>query len=94
MVSYRLATRAGLNGLVHDLSWTGLVAPTTPWQRATVIDLPAILDAILWRVGAVDCEMWNGHHHGYVCMASKLPHVVPIRARSGLVHDLNMIAFK
>ncbi|GMN67067.1 hypothetical protein TIFTF001_036134 [Ficus carica] len=24
----------------------------------------------------------------YVCMASKLPRVVPIRARSGLVHDL------
>ncbi|GMN66184.1 hypothetical protein TIFTF001_035257 [Ficus carica] len=29
-----------------------------------------------------------------VCKASKLPRVVPIRTRSGLVHDLNMIAFK
>ncbi|GMN71556.1 hypothetical protein TIFTF001_052699 [Ficus carica] len=57
-------------------------APTTPWQRATVSDLPAIHDAILWRVGAADCEKWNGHHHG------KLPRVVPIRTRSGLVHDL------
>ncbi|GMN22533.1 hypothetical protein TIFTF001_040285 [Ficus carica] len=60
-----------------------------------VSDLPAILDAILWRVGTADCEMWNGHRHGFwkiekfqVCMASKLPRVVPIRARSGLVHDL------
>ncbi|GMN67725.1 hypothetical protein TIFTF001_036781 [Ficus carica] len=60
-----------------------------------VSDLPAILDAILWRVGAADCEMWNGHRHGFwkiekfqVCMASKLPRVVPIRAKSGLVHDL------
>ncbi|GMN65630.1 hypothetical protein TIFTF001_034692 [Ficus carica] len=47
MVSYRLATRAGLNGLVHGLSWTGLAAPTTPWQRTTVSDLLAVLDAIL-----------------------------------------------
>ncbi|GMN57675.1 hypothetical protein TIFTF001_026788 [Ficus carica] len=29
-----------------------------------VSDLPTILDAILWRVGAADCEMWNGHRHG------------------------------
>ena len=28
-----------------------------------------------------------------VCMASKLPRVVPTRTRSGLVHGLNMIAF-
>ncbi|GMN59967.1 hypothetical protein TIFTF001_029055 [Ficus carica] len=47
-----------------------------------VSDLPAILDAILWRVGSADYEMWNGHRHG------KLPRIVPIRARSGLVHDL------
>ncbi|GMN61670.1 hypothetical protein TIFTF001_030770 [Ficus carica] len=53
-----------------------------------VSDLLAILDAILWRVGAAYCEMWNGHHHGYVCMASKLPRVVPIRVRLGLVYDL------
>ncbi|GMN30981.1 hypothetical protein TIFTF001_050707 [Ficus carica] len=79
--AYVVSTRVR-SGLVHGLSWTGLAAPTTPWQRTTVSDLLAILDAILWRVGAADCEMWNGHHHG------KLPCVVPIRARSGLVHDL------
>ncbi|GMN34362.1 hypothetical protein TIFTF001_042051 [Ficus carica] len=78
--AYVVSTRVR-SGLVHGLSWTRLVAPTTPWQRATVSDLPAILDAILWRVGAADCEMWNGHRHG------KLPRVLPIRARSGLVHD-------
>ncbi|GMN28336.1 hypothetical protein TIFTF001_044228, partial [Ficus carica] len=47
-----------------DTRWRARAgAPTTPWQRATVSDLPAILDAILWRVGAADCEMWNGHRH-------------------------------
>ncbi|GMN51464.1 hypothetical protein TIFTF001_020612 [Ficus carica] len=93
-IQYVVSTRVR-SGLVHGLSWTGLVAPTTPWQRTTVSDLPAILDAILWRVGAADCEKWNGHHHGFwkiekfqVCMASTLPRVVPIRARSDLVHDL------
>ncbi|GMN64288.1 hypothetical protein TIFTF001_033361 [Ficus carica] len=81
MMLYVVSTRVR-SGLVHGLSWAGLAAPTTPGQRTTVSDLPAILDAILWRVGAADCEMWNGHHH------CKLPRVVPIRARSGLVHDL------
>ncbi|GMN58668.1 hypothetical protein TIFTF001_027758 [Ficus carica] len=47
-------------------------APTTPWQRTTVSDLLAILDAILWRVGAADCEMWNGHHHGFWKIVSYL----------------------
>nr|GMN34320.1 hypothetical protein TIFTF001_042026 [Ficus carica]GMN34390.1 hypothetical protein TIFTF001_042043 [Ficus carica] len=63
--AYVVSTRVR-SGLVHGLSWTRLVAPTTPWQRATVSDLPAILDAILWRVGAADCEMWNGHRHGAI----------------------------
>ncbi|GMN73004.1 hypothetical protein TIFTF001_052108 [Ficus carica] len=62
--AYVVSTRVR-SGLVHGLSWTRLAAPTTPWQRATVSDLPAILDAILWRVGAADCEMWNGHRHGF-----------------------------
>ena len=30
----------------------------------------------------------------YVCMASKLPRVVPIRIKSGLVYNLIMMAFK
>ena len=30
VVTYRLATRVGLNGIVHGLSWFGLAAPTTP----------------------------------------------------------------
>ncbi|GMN21502.1 hypothetical protein TIFTF001_051133 [Ficus carica] len=40
-----------LNGLVHGLSWIGLAASTTPWLCATVSNLPAILDARLWRAG-------------------------------------------
>ncbi|GMN68641.1 hypothetical protein TIFTF001_037694 [Ficus carica] len=51
-----------------------------------VSNLMAVLNAILWRIGAADCEIMNVKV--YVCMASKLPRVVPIRARSGLVHDL------
>ncbi|GMN58259.1 hypothetical protein TIFTF001_027379 [Ficus carica] len=34
--------------LVHGLSWIGLAAPTTPWLRATVSSLLAILDARRW----------------------------------------------
>nr|GMN27092.1 hypothetical protein TIFTF001_051561 [Ficus carica]GMN27106.1 hypothetical protein TIFTF001_051562 [Ficus carica] len=30
-----------------------------------VSNLPAILDARLWRDGAADCEMWNGHRLGF-----------------------------
>ena len=30
----------------------------------------------------------------YICMASKLPLVVPIRIKSGLVYNLIMMAFK
>ncbi|GMN20118.1 hypothetical protein TIFTF001_050989 [Ficus carica] len=27
--------------------------------------LPAIPDTRLWKDGAADCEMWDGHHHGF-----------------------------
>ncbi|GMN28760.1 hypothetical protein TIFTF001_044269 [Ficus carica] len=30
-----------------------------------VSNLPAISDAILWRAGAADYEMWDGHCHGF-----------------------------
>ncbi|GMN68967.1 hypothetical protein TIFTF001_038017 [Ficus carica] len=46
-----------------------------------VSNLPAISDAILWRAGAADCEI-------------KLPLVVPIHIKSGLVYNLIMMAFK
>ncbi|GMN64984.1 hypothetical protein TIFTF001_034040 [Ficus carica] len=61
---------------------------SSKYLSVSVSNLTAVLDAILWRVGAADCEMWNGHHHGFWKKNSKLPRVVPIRARSGLVHDL------
>ncbi|GMN27842.1 hypothetical protein TIFTF001_051615 [Ficus carica] len=27
--------------------------------------LPAIPDMRLWKDGVADCEMWDGHHHGF-----------------------------
>ncbi|GMN74556.1 hypothetical protein TIFTF001_052398 [Ficus carica] len=30
-----------------------------------VSNLPTISDAILWRAGAADCEMWDGHCHAF-----------------------------
>ncbi|GMN70167.1 hypothetical protein TIFTF001_039213 [Ficus carica] len=27
--------------------------------------LPAMPDTRLWKDGAADCEMWDGHHHGF-----------------------------
>ncbi|GMN60089.1 hypothetical protein TIFTF001_029187 [Ficus carica] len=52
---YVVSTRAR-SGLVHALSWIGLAAPTTPWQRATVSKLIAILDTRQWSVAIQDCE--------------------------------------
>ncbi|GMN28111.1 hypothetical protein TIFTF001_044198 [Ficus carica] len=40
------------SGLVHDLG-------------TQVSILPAISDAILWKAGAADCEMWDGHCHSF-----------------------------
>ncbi|GMN62415.1 hypothetical protein TIFTF001_031498 [Ficus carica] len=37
-MQYVVSTRFR-SGLVHGLSWTGLAAPTTPWQRATIVVL-------------------------------------------------------
>ncbi|GMN75277.1 hypothetical protein TIFTF001_056506, partial [Ficus carica] len=70
----------------------GLPPSTIPWLCTTVNNLPAISDAIPWKAGAADCEMMNDKV--YVCMASKLPHVVPIRIKSGLVYNLIMMAFQ
>ncbi|GMN66654.1 hypothetical protein TIFTF001_035721 [Ficus carica] len=38
---------------------------TIPWLCTTVSNMPAISDAILWKTGAADCEMWDGHCHGF-----------------------------
>ncbi|GMN27827.1 hypothetical protein TIFTF001_001813 [Ficus carica] len=64
--------------------WTG--------SKPKVSNLPAISDAILWRAGAANCEIMNDKV--YVCMASKLPLVIPIHIKSGLVYNLIMMAFK
>ncbi|GMN20508.1 hypothetical protein TIFTF001_045345, partial [Ficus carica] len=52
-----------LNGLVHDLSWIRLAAPTTPWLCAMVSNLSGMLDARLWIDDTADCKIWVGHHH-------------------------------
>ncbi|GMN27677.1 hypothetical protein TIFTF001_046167 [Ficus carica] len=49
MMQYVVSTRVR-SGLVHGLSWTGLAAPTTPWQRATVSKLIAMLDTRQWSM--------------------------------------------
>ncbi|GMN47060.1 hypothetical protein TIFTF001_016239 [Ficus carica] len=58
--------------------------PTTPRLCTTVSNLPAILDARLWKVGTatVKCGMDTVTEKFQVCMASKLPHVVPTRTRT------------
>ncbi|GMN21651.1 hypothetical protein TIFTF001_043361 [Ficus carica] len=58
-MQYVVSTRVR-SGLVHGLSWTGLAAPTTPWQRATVSKLIAILDTRQWSVAIQDCETVGG----------------------------------
>ncbi|GMN19185.1 hypothetical protein TIFTF001_048592, partial [Ficus carica] len=44
------------SGLVHGLSWTGLAAPTTPWQRATVSNPTVQHDARQWSMARQNCE--------------------------------------
>ncbi|GMN70477.1 hypothetical protein TIFTF001_039521 [Ficus carica] len=58
-MQYVVSTRVR-SGLVHGLSWTGLAAPITPWQRATVSKLIAILDTRQWSVAIQDCETVGG----------------------------------
>ncbi|GMN68536.1 hypothetical protein TIFTF001_037590 [Ficus carica] len=50
-----------------------------------VSNLPAILDARLWKVGTatVKCGMDTATEKFQVCMASKLPRVVPTHTRLG-----------
>ncbi|GMN66011.1 hypothetical protein TIFTF001_035084 [Ficus carica] len=58
-MQYVVSTRVR-SGLVHGLSWTGLAAPTTPWQRATVSKLIAILDTRRWSMARQTVKLWDG----------------------------------
>ncbi|GMN63715.1 hypothetical protein TIFTF001_032784 [Ficus carica] len=61
----RPATRAGL---VHGLSWIGLAAPTTPWLRATVSNLSAILDTRRCQVAKLEYLLMIARNlEGEVC---------------------------
>ncbi|GMN19636.1 hypothetical protein TIFTF001_039858 [Ficus carica] len=54
--------------LCYGMLWhvmNGLPPSTIPWLCTTVSNLPAISDAILWKAGATDCEMWDGHRHKF-----------------------------
>ncbi|GMN69665.1 hypothetical protein TIFTF001_038708 [Ficus carica] len=56
-------------GLIHDLSWTGLAAPTTLWLRAKVSNLMAICDARRWSMTWQTVKSWdrNLYVHAGVC---------------------------
>ncbi|GMN70244.1 hypothetical protein TIFTF001_039286 [Ficus carica] len=56
-MQYVVSTRVR-SGLVHGLSWTGLAAPTTPWQRATVSKLIAILDTRQWSMARQTVKLY------------------------------------
>ncbi|GMN64861.1 hypothetical protein TIFTF001_033909 [Ficus carica] len=61
-MQYVVSTRVR-SGLVHGLSWTGLAAPTTPWQCATVSKLIAMLDTRQWSMARQTVKLWDGNHY-------------------------------
>ncbi|GMN19440.1 hypothetical protein TIFTF001_049915 [Ficus carica] len=61
-MQYVVSTRVR-SGLVHGLSWTGLAAPTTPWQRATVRNPTVLHDAGLWCMARQTVKLWDGNHY-------------------------------
>ncbi|GMN70810.1 hypothetical protein TIFTF001_054532, partial [Ficus carica] len=50
-------------GLDYGLSWKWTGRPNHSIIVRPVSNLPAMVDAILWKAGAADCEMWDGHRH-------------------------------
>ncbi|GMN20638.1 hypothetical protein TIFTF001_048779, partial [Ficus carica] len=61
-MQYVVSTRVR-SGLVHGLSCTGLAAPTTPWQRAMVSKLIAILDTRQWSMARQTVKLWVGNYY-------------------------------
>ncbi|GMN25088.1 hypothetical protein TIFTF001_040665 [Ficus carica] len=49
--------------------WPVVFGVLEPWRTSFYLGevsiLPAISDAILWKAGAADCEMWDGHCHSF-----------------------------
>ncbi|GMN33957.1 hypothetical protein TIFTF001_041974 [Ficus carica] len=70
------------------------------WGRLDeVSNLPAVLDARLWRDDIADCEMWDGHRHGtvldiadmmYAMMYAKMYVKVMVRLRYDYEHDYGL----
>ncbi|GMN58701.1 hypothetical protein TIFTF001_027804 [Ficus carica] len=46
-----------------ELDWPS--QPLHGYAPRYVSNLPAMLDARLWRDGTADCEIWVGHRHGF-----------------------------
>ncbi|GMN62536.1 hypothetical protein TIFTF001_031617 [Ficus carica] len=61
-MQYVVSTRVR-SGLVHGLSWTGLAAPTTTWQRATVRNPTVLHDTRLWCMARQTVKLWDGNHY-------------------------------
>ncbi|GMN64353.1 hypothetical protein TIFTF001_033431 [Ficus carica] len=61
-MSHRPVTRAGL---VHDLSWTGLAAPTISWLRVTVSRLLTILNARWWGMSWLAMKLRVGDRYAF-----------------------------
>ncbi|GMN62996.1 hypothetical protein TIFTF001_032065 [Ficus carica] len=80
-MQYVVSTRVR-SGLVHGLSWTGLAAPTTPWQRATVRNPTELHDTRLWCMGRQTVKLWDGNH--YVSNLTAILDGRLWRGRSGL----------
>ncbi|GMN72324.1 hypothetical protein TIFTF001_054204 [Ficus carica] len=59
---YVVSTRVS-SGLVHGLSWTGMAAPTTPWQRAMVRNPTVLHDTRLWCMARQTVKLWDGNHY-------------------------------
>ncbi|GMN30294.1 hypothetical protein TIFTF001_044445 [Ficus carica] len=53
------------SGLVHDLSWIGLAAPTIPWLRATVSSILAILDTRRWGMEGLTVKLRDGDRYAF-----------------------------
>ncbi|GMN64095.1 hypothetical protein TIFTF001_033177 [Ficus carica] len=48
-----------------ELSWTGLAAPTSPWLRATVSNLLAIVDARRWSSAGLIVNLRDGDRYAF-----------------------------
>ncbi|GMN67292.1 hypothetical protein TIFTF001_036353 [Ficus carica] len=63
------------------LSWTGLAAPTTPWLRAIVSSLLAMLDTRWWGMAGLTVKLRDGDRYAFCENISNVRRVVTIMKR-------------